>query len=452
MKTTTQLTVAAVALFTFSFISVGSLYHLIDRMSDDGRVVNHTGIVRGASQRLVKLELAGEKNDESIRRVERIIGGLIDGDRALQLPPATDAEFLAKMQAVESGWERLKETILTVRGNPTQRDRLLAQSEEFFKLTNAAVFAAEDFAKGKVEFTKTSQLVLFGLNLLVLTAICLVTRTIQDKLKKTIGAIAASSTEIAAVVTQQEAVASMQASSVHQTTATTTHLNESSELSALQAEAANAAAARVMNLALDGSQTVAEMVEEMQKLQAQGQAIADKIDQLKERTSRIEDISHLVSHLANQTNVLALNAAVEAKRAGIDGKGFSVVAGEIRKLASHSNKSATEIKNLVSELQNAMNATVEVTREGTQQMEEGVQRIEGMAAGFQSVVYAIDEVLISSEEISRSAREQAIAIQQVFAAMNAINNGAKETANGISQTKIGTQQLQEAALALKTIV
>ncbi|MCT7971334.1 hypothetical protein [Laspinema olomoucense] len=53
MKTTTQLSVAAVALFTSSFINVASVSYLINPLSDDGRVVNHTGIIPGATQRLV---------------------------------------------------------------------------------------------------------------------------------------------------------------------------------------------------------------------------------------------------------------------------------------------------------------------------------------------------------------------------------------------------------------
>ncbi|MCT7979528.1 hypothetical protein [Laspinema olomoucense] len=53
MKTTTQLSVAAVALFTSSFINMASVSYLINRMSDEGRVVNPAGIMRGATQRLV---------------------------------------------------------------------------------------------------------------------------------------------------------------------------------------------------------------------------------------------------------------------------------------------------------------------------------------------------------------------------------------------------------------
>lgn len=227
MKTTTQLTVAAVALFTCSFINVASVYYLIDRMSDDGRVVNHAGIIRGATQRLVKLELADSEEDDLINEIERIIQGLIEGDRDLRLPPATDPNFLEKMQAVQTGWFTLKATIQEHRNTPNGGEILLQKSELFFDLSNAAVFAAEDFSKGKVQFTQVSQITLFLLNFAVLVGICWVTYTLQSQIKKAIMAIASSSTEIAAIVTQQEVVVSMQAASVYQTT-TTTHIRQSS--------------------------------------------------------------------------------------------------------------------------------------------------------------------------------------------------------------------------------
>jgi methyl-accepting chemotaxis protein len=43
-------------------------------------------------------------------------------------------------------------------------------------------------------------------------------------------------------------------------------------------------------------------------------------------------------------------------------------------------------------------------------------------------------------------------MQQIGEAMEMINKGATETAIGTSQTKVGTEQLNKAALVLKRIV
>ena len=52
------------------------------------------------------------------------------------------------------------------------------------------------------------------------------------------------------------------------------------------------------------------------------------MDDIREASKRIEDITRVIESIAFQTNILALNAAVEAARAGEHGKGFAVVAGK----------------------------------------------------------------------------------------------------------------------------
>ncbi|MEZ1376627.1 methyl-accepting chemotaxis protein, partial [Enterobacter hormaechei] len=60
------------------------------------------------------------------------------------------------------------------------------------------------------------------------------------------------------------------------------------------------------------------------------------MDDIREASKRIEDITRVIESIAFQTNILALNAAVEAARAGEHGKGFAVVAQEVRALAGRS--------------------------------------------------------------------------------------------------------------------
>lgn len=59
MKITTQLRGTAIGLFIFAISNVASVY--INAIGNDSRVVNYAGIVRGATQRLIKLEMAGKK-------------------------------------------------------------------------------------------------------------------------------------------------------------------------------------------------------------------------------------------------------------------------------------------------------------------------------------------------------------------------------------------------------
>jgi methyl-accepting chemotaxis protein len=258
------------------------------------------------------------------------------------------------------------------------------------------------------------------------------------KIAAIVNSIISSSTEIAATVEQQERTASQQAVAVSQTTTTIDELGASSRQSAEQAEAAATGARQVLSLVDGSNQMDSSNRYGGSSLREKVGQISEQILRLSEQTYQIGTISTLVSDLANQTNMLALNAAVEAVRAGEHGKGFSVVASEIRKLSDQSKKSADRINSLVLEIQNATNSTVMVTDEGRKTLE--------------AVVAAINNIALNNQQISLTSKQQAVAIGQVVEAMNNLNQGAAETASGITQTKVGTQRLNDAASALKTVV
>lgn len=265
-------------------------------------------------------------------------------------------------------------------------------------------------------------------------------------------AISTTSQEIAATVQQQERAIAEQAGSVSQTTTTMDELGASSRQSAEQAQASAAGARQALNLAEEGTKAVHETMQGMGTLKQKVGAIAEQIINLSEQTGQIGGISGLVADLANQTNMLALNAAVEAARAGEHGKGFGVVASEIRKLADQSRKSAEKINGLVADIQAAINTTVMVTDEGTKTVDRSMSLTNSTAETFTGFADSINNVFLNSQQIALSAQQQAVAVQQVVAAMNSLNLGARESATGINQVKVSTQQLNEAAHRLKTVL
>lgn len=163
MKISTSLKIVVAMLLTFSLISVLFTIIQLNRMSNDGRVVNHAGIVRGASQRLVKLEMSGQAQEKLITKLDRLINGLINGDKKLQLQKATDTESISKMNDAKKAWDTLKKSIVKARKDK-KYDDLLQVSEDYFEKTNKAVFAAEVFSKKNVTFLKNVQIILFILN------------------------------------------------------------------------------------------------------------------------------------------------------------------------------------------------------------------------------------------------------------------------------------------------
>ena len=65
----------------FAVLLLSGVWSLLSILSIQGnaRVINYTGVVRGASQRLIKEELYGEPNDALISRLDQIIDELLTG-------------------------------------------------------------------------------------------------------------------------------------------------------------------------------------------------------------------------------------------------------------------------------------------------------------------------------------------------------------------------------------
>ncbi|MEM7594714.1 MAG: methyl-accepting chemotaxis protein [Cyanobacteria bacterium P01_A01_bin.83] len=452
MKIGTQLIAGASAIGTIVVVNTGVIF--IRSASQDAKVINQSGVVRGGTQRSVKLELVNKPDQQLINNIDQLIEGLINGSRELELPKATDAEYIAQMEQSQAQWNKVKELILQVRSNPNAANQaaLLSESEQLFELTNAAVGAAEaNFDRGQVQF-EILEIIVALVSVAIVAGIVVGSRQIAKNLDQFTNNIAQSSDDIASKVENQERVANEQASSVSQTTSTVDLLGETSRRSAVQAEESAKSASTALSLAETGAQTVEETRVGMESLKERVREIAEQIINLSEQTEQIAGVSELVGDLANQTNMLALNAAVEAARAGEYGKGFGVVAGEIRKLADQSRKSADKINNLVTDVQAAMNSAVMVTDEGKKTAESSIELALDTAESFIGVKDAVNNVFANTSEISEVAKQQAVSIQEILAAVNALNLGAMDTAADMEEVRTSTIDLKKSAEELRAIV
>ncbi|PSB58173.1 type IV pili methyl-accepting chemotaxis transducer N-terminal domain-containing protein [Chamaesiphon polymorphus] len=202
MRISQQLRSAAIGILVVGSSSLVSVY--LNSQGNDSKVVNYAGIVRGGTQRLIKLELAQRPNDLLIEKQDKLVNGLINGDRVLGLPAATDPEFKTQIETVATAWQDLKQKIVTFRQDSKTKADLLDASEKYFDLADRAVFAAEKYSTEKAERLRVIQIAIFAASLLLLIKIWTTVTQITNTFKKSTSDITQSSEQIALVVIKQE--------------------------------------------------------------------------------------------------------------------------------------------------------------------------------------------------------------------------------------------------------
>lgn len=170
--------------------------------------------------------------------------------------------------------------------------------------------------------------------------------------------------------------------------------------------------------------------------------IARQTDQTNESAAKIQEVTSLISSIAEETNLLSLNASIEAARAGEAGRGFAVVAEEIGKLAEQSNQSAKQIEDIIAQLvadSSRSVRTMETVREITSRQSEDIGKTneafgkitEGIAASnacvsnisnqMRDMDLARAEVVDTVENLSAIAEENAASTQESSASVTQIN-------------------------------
>ena len=138
-----------------------------------------------------------------------------------------------------------------------------------------------------------------------------------------------------------------------------------------------------------GLQAVQEMVETMNRIARESDAIAT--------------IVGTIDGIAFQTNILALNAAVEAARAGEAGRSFAVVANEVGALAKRSATAAKDIKGLIGE--------------SMARIKSGRELVSTAGSTIQGAVASVQQLAVTMSEITAANREQSSGLEQINTAV-----------------------------------
>lgn len=125
-------------------ISAVSIKRISD-IRDYGKLINYVGIVRGASQRVVKLETNGRPDDELIGYVDDILDELLTGKGVYGLVSADCRLYQMNLKLLKGQWETVREEIDAVRRGESA-DLLIDSSERLFEIANNTVFTIEQYS------------------------------------------------------------------------------------------------------------------------------------------------------------------------------------------------------------------------------------------------------------------------------------------------------------------
>ncbi|SDU47009.1 methyl-accepting chemotaxis protein [Desulfobacula phenolica] len=214
--------------------------------------------------------------------------------------------------------------------------------------------------------------------------------------------------------------ASLQASSLEQTSASLKKLAEMTHMNTENAALADNIMSETSQVMIDSNQTMDGLNNAMKKIEEAN----------KETASTLK----LIDEIAFQTNLLALNAAVEAARAGEAGAGFAVVADEVRNLALRSSKAANTINVLI--------------KGSNSRVSKGVEFAQKAGESFGTSEKKTGEAVALINQIACASKDQSADISQLSIAVTELG---KVTQNNLGDSNKASSVSSEMELQFKKL-
>jgi methyl-accepting chemotaxis protein len=229
--------------------------------------------------------------------------------------------------------------------------------------------------------------------------------------------------ETAAAMTQMNEMISKTADSASQSSSLSSDTKKMIEQSLLSLQSLNMAMNSIIQSQDSLKKTIAMNLEKMQE-------VGMIINQISDKTKVINDIVF-------QTKLLSFNASVEAARAGDAGKGFAVVAEEVGNLAQMSGGASIEISSIVSNSNQRVDELIQSFKDNFTIAIEQVSK--SVEIGLKNCQSSLDTL---SKVVDMATRSSEMA-ETISAANSEQSKGSLEATNALRLMEQTSQKMNE---------
>ena len=114
--------------------------------------------------------------------------------------------------------------------------------------------------------------------------------------------------------------------------------------------------------------------------------VVELMTALRTQAEKMNEITGLITGIANRTSMLALNASIEAARAGEAGSGFAVVAKQVSELSDQTKEATVNISELIGSVTGELDQVTDAVRQVEDNAAAQDEKTEDLRKSFQDIM------------------------------------------------------------------
>ncbi|WP_461211359.1 methyl-accepting chemotaxis protein [Desulfocurvus sp. DL9XJH121] len=273
-----------------------------------------------------------------------------------------------------------------------------------------------------------------------------------EKLEAVVLNVTSASEELSSQIDQSTQGANQQREHAGETASAMEEMNATVLEVARNASEAAENADQAMDHAREGALVVRQVVEAINSVQQQAEALKANMNELGKQSQDIGQIIDVISDIADQTNLLALNAAIEAARAGDAGRGFAVVADEVRKLAEKTMSATNEVSKAILAIQSGAQSSIQGVENATQAVDQATSLANQSGKVLEQIVSVVEQSADQVRSIATASEEQSAASEEINSSVTMINEISEITASTMRESLEAVKGLAEQASDLNALI